>query len=54
MKADPCVNPRCMALNLRAEGAPIPARCPRCGGPVLRPPPVRLVDLVRETRVMDS
>ena len=54
MKADPCLSPKCHALNLRPTGAPVPLRCPSCGGPLLKPPPVRVVDLVRERRWAES
>jgi hypothetical protein len=40
MKADPCLNPACQSLNIRADGAPAPARCPTCGQDTLLRPPM--------------
>lgn len=35
MKASPCLNLDCRALNWRNDGDPSPERCPKCGGPVM-------------------
>lgn len=39
MKASPCTALDCMSLNLRANDAPAPVLCPRCGRDTLLRPP---------------
>ena len=54
MKMHPCPNPRCFWFEVVPTGAPRRLRCPDCGTPMRPPPPVRVVDLVREARWADA